>query len=162
MTLRFEVQQGYDHNYEPYTIQPNQIMRIITYLLNATEWTEITPRMPTSSAYAYLALIEDGKVIHTFHLERDSILVGRGSPTLSISNRYSNVSREHTLLTRSLEGVFIKDLDSKYGTYINGKRLYNEKRLTHGQRITLGGSKASNSICLFEFSLEQPTSPETI
>jgi len=48
------------------------------------------------------------------------------------------VSRRHSLIVVTLDSATIEDLDSKNGTYLNGKRLEEAELLSHGDRITLG------------------------
>jgi hypothetical protein len=50
-------------------------------------------------------------------------------------------SPEHARLTIKDEGIYITDLNSKHGTYLDGKRLTAQQptRFTPGQTITIGG-----------------------
>ncbi|MDO5295805.1 MAG: FHA domain-containing protein [bacterium] len=64
-----------------------------------------------------------------FYIARESISIGR-----SIDNDISleavkggrSVSRQHARLLRQSEGVFVEDLGSSNGTYVNGKKLLPE------------------------------------
>ncbi len=64
-------------------------------------------------------------------LKRDRILIGRRE-SCDIVLRFPNVSGEHCKLT--LEGGywFVKDLDSRNGTKVNGYRVAGRKRLDPG------------------------------
>ncbi|MBE9508760.1 MAG: FHA domain-containing protein [Chloroflexi bacterium] len=156
--LRFEVDTGHRHGFEPHRLTPQQIIRIAARLLGGTEWTEIANLMPTSEPYAYLTLIEDGRRMQVFGLDREEITVGRDANTCAVPvpERFSRVGRTHARITRSVQGIFIEDLDSMNGTYINGLpiRRGKRRRLAHGQKITLGGRVPSSKVCLLQFSLQ--------
>ncbi|HEX6240161.1 MAG TPA: FHA domain-containing protein [Polyangiales bacterium] len=51
-----------------------------------------------------------------------------------------DVSRLHLSLTRDGDGTLARDLDSKNGLEVNGKRL-RERRLRHGDTIALGATR---------------------
>lgn len=80
-----------------------------------------------------------GKV-HTrsFRLaENEKLVIGRGEDAgLPILDR--GLSRHHCCLEKHGEQFFISDLDSRNGTWLNGKRIKREK-LEGGDHIRLGG-----------------------
>jgi len=166
--LRFGLDKGRKHNFEPYCLTPQQVIRIAARLLRGTEWTEITNLMPTSEPYAYLTLIEGDRRVQIFGLDREQVYIGRGANNcaVSIPERYAYVGRNHACITHSVRGILIKDLNSKNGTYIDGRLIPkgNDRCLEHGQKITLGGSVPGDKVCQFEFSLKatvQPAPTET-
>ncbi|MFM2419615.1 MAG: hypothetical protein RL385_4338, partial [Pseudomonadota bacterium] len=50
-----------------------------------------------------------------------------------------DVSRFHVAVERDLDGTLLRDLDSKNGVEVNGKRV-RERRLRDGDRLRIGGS----------------------
>jgi hypothetical protein len=52
------------------------------------------------------------------------------------------VAKEHCVLERRGEAFVLRDLGSLNGTYVNGERVRGERRLTHGDEIALGATRA--------------------
>jgi pSer/pThr/pTyr-binding forkhead associated (FHA) protein len=66
------------------------------------------------------------------------LVIGRGeSAGLELTDR--DVSRDHLEIERDLDGALARDLRSKNGLVVNGKRL-RERRLRHGDVLTVGSS----------------------
>jgi pSer/pThr/pTyr-binding forkhead associated (FHA) protein len=65
-------------------------------------------------------------------------VIGRGEDADLVLN-HVDVSRAHLELVRDLDGTTARDLASKNGLEVNGRRL-RERRLRHGDVIRLGGS----------------------
>jgi len=53
------------------------------------------------------------------------------------------VSRLHAVIRRGVEDVFVINLDSANGTFVNGRRLepHEERAVSHGDVVALGGLK---------------------
>lgn len=161
--LRFGAKKGKGQYYEPHRLTPHQIVNIAERLLRATEWTDIVGIMPTGEPYAYLALIEGGVCTVTYRLDRDDVILGRDPDVCAVPlpQYFSRVSREHAQITRAVEGIFLEDLNSKNGTFVNGQPIMKPVRLEQGQIITLGGPVATDKVCHLLFSREPIDSPET-
>jgi len=161
--LRFESDMGREHRYQSHCLAPEQIIHIATQFLDGTEWTEIIKLMPTGEAYAYLTLIEQGRRVQNFGLYQEKVSLGRDANNCAvpIPRQYAYVGRSHAHITRSVQGIFIKDMDSKNGTYVDGQILQEgeSKHLEHDQKITLGGTEPNDKVCLFEFRLKRPIEP---
>ena len=71
-----------------------------------------------------------------FELEKKSTVFGRSKECEALIDE-SSVSRRHALFERSNSNIFVKDLNSTNGTFVNGKRILNQK-LADGDRIKLG------------------------
>ena len=85
-----------------------------------------------------LAVIGDDK---EFPLHSKSILIGRRGAEIILDD--SRVSRCHALIEINKEGkIKVKDLKSKNGTYINNKRI-TENRLNLGDVLLIGKTKLS-------------------
>lgn len=71
-----------------------------------------------------------------YPIKKDRILIGREVGCGVFINSES-VSRRHAEIVRTPSGFLIKDLGSKNGTYVNGKRI-EEVGLLGGEKITIG------------------------
>ena len=97
-----------------------------------------------------------------FDLNEKTILVGRKGDGIVLP--HASVSGRHASLEMDDEGVIVKDLDSKNGTYINGKKI-KEGRLMPGDTLRMGKvelileSKDKTVTCI-EKSLTQGFMPE--
>jgi pSer/pThr/pTyr-binding forkhead associated (FHA) protein/tetratricopeptide (TPR) repeat protein len=85
-------------------------------------------------------VIEEEGNLQVVNLEQDEleIMIGRKeSAQIRLGER--NVSRQHAILTKSQNQVFIEDF-SRYGTKVNGRRLDEAERveLKHGDEINIG------------------------
>ena len=74
----------------------------------------------------------------TFDLAGDRLAVGR-HPTNDLRIPELSVSRHHCTLHRTAEGWRISDLDSRLGTFINGRPVH-EAPLRHGDLVAIGDS----------------------
>jgi pSer/pThr/pTyr-binding forkhead associated (FHA) protein len=74
-----------------------------------------------------------------FIVNRLPALIGRdANATVRIQNDLA-LSRRHAMLFAQHEELWIRDLDSRHGTAINGVQLH-EQPLKSGDRITLGST----------------------
>jgi len=160
--LRFEKSKGREDRFEPHCLNLQQILNIAECLLGRAEWTEIIDLMPTGEPYAYLARIENDQHVQVVGLDREEVCLGRDahSCAVPIPERFTLVSREHACITRTVQGIFIKD-KSKNGTYIDGRRIPEGKlgQLGQGQKITLGGKEPGDKVPQLEFSLRVEFKP---
>ncbi len=145
-----------------YRLSAKQIMRIVTDLFGATEWTEIDKLM-TGKPYAYLVMKQDGKMITSFDLISDEVTIGRNHEICNISTpeECDLVSKEHAKIQRTINGIFIQDTGSKNGTFIDEEQVDKPVCLQPGQQITLGGRKIKDRVCLLEFTYELPEHSST-
>jgi hypothetical protein len=155
-SLRFEVGGTREKGFTRHRLEPEQVVRIVTELFGLSPWEEIKELMPTSQPYAYLTLIENGRQIQVFAIDADEVIIGRDwkSSGVLIPFRYALVSRTHARIFRTFNGVFIEDLGSTNGTFVEGAPVNNPLHLHHGQTITLGNSQPGESVCQLEVSFE--------
>jgi len=66
-----------------------------------------------------------------------SMIIGRDPGCQQVLD-YPMISWHHAQLTRSPQGIFVEDLGSRNGTFVNGKRIYGKVRIEPGQEIALG------------------------
>jgi serine phosphatase RsbU (regulator of sigma subunit) len=71
-----------------------------------------------------------------FHLEADEIVIGRREDA-AIVFKHAEVSRRHASVRRDEQGVTLVDLESTFGTYVNGART-SRHLLQPGDRIRFG------------------------
>jgi len=111
---------------------------------------KLEPPPTTFNSWVTLHLLDTGQVLPL--AERDEFTLGRISegqsimPDIDLSpyQAYaSGVSRLHALIKLKASRVFLTDLGSANGTYINGKRLNQniEYSLTNGDVVALGKLK---------------------
>ena len=101
-------------------------------------------------AWASVHLVDSGQILPL--ADRAEFTLGRISesqpimPDIDLTpyQAYaSGVSRLHAVIKRDREQVFVVDLDSSNGTYLNGKRLKpnTNQALNHGDMLSLGKLK---------------------
>ncbi len=91
----------------------------------------------------------DGK---TVALSAAVTTIGRTPDNMVAFSSDSNVSRYHAEIEERAGDHWLIELGSSNGTTVNGERVTAERRLSHGDRIILGGS----SEIIFESEVEQP------
>jgi two-component system cell cycle response regulator len=70
-------------------------------------------------------------------LDQPTVVVGR-APGCDFLLEDTALSRSHCLLGRSADGVFIEDLGSSNGTFVDGRLVQGRQRIEDGARIHLG------------------------
>ena len=82
-----------------------------------------------------------GRSGESFTIEGDRISIGR-SPDAEVFLDDVTVSRNHALIVRRQDGLYIDDLGSLNGTYVNRRRIESHK-LADGDEIQIGKFKLS-------------------
>jgi len=80
-----------------------------------------------------------GRAGETFPIEGERVTIGR-SPEASVFLDDVTVSRNHALLVRRRDGLYIDDLGSLNGTYVNRRRIESHK-LQNGDELQVGKYK---------------------
>ncbi|QDG51882.1 GGDEF domain-containing protein [Persicimonas caeni] len=86
---------------------------------------------------AYLIVISGPHVGRMYKVDQNNITMGR-SPKVDLQLNDVGVSRQHARIVHHGDDVFVEDLQSANGTYINGRRVTSEYQLQDGDKITLG------------------------
>jgi transcriptional regulator with GAF, ATPase, and Fis domain len=73
-----------------------------------------------------------------FALSQSEVPIGR-DPANLVSISDPSLSRRHCVLSQDGDGYWLRDLDSRNGTYLNGTAI-KEARVAHGDQIALGDS----------------------
>ena len=82
---------------------------------------------------------DDGYSIGRWDIDDGPVVVGRsGQAKVSIEDE--GLSRRHFLIVPEGEGYVIKDLSSRNGTWVDGRRIIAEK-LHHNDRILAGNAR---------------------
>jgi len=82
-----------------------------------------------------------------FSIHRSGITIGRAE-TAHIVITGSETSWEHSALTTRSDGIYVEDLRSLNGTFVNDQRIERAVRLAEGDQLRLGGSNT-----IFKFSM---------
>ncbi len=89
---------------------------------------------------ARLVIEGRGNWNHT-HLigETAQLKIGRGSKNeLDLNDLHA--SSQHAVITQRDDGHYIRDLSSRNGTFVNGEKVQEERKLSHGDQIKVGVS----------------------
>jgi hypothetical protein len=82
-----------------------------------------------------------GRAGESFTVDRERMSIGR-SPDAAVFLDDVTVSRNHALIVRRDDGLYIDDLGSLNGTYVNRRRIESHK-LADGDEIQIGKYKLS-------------------
>lgn len=85
----------------------------------------------------YLVIAEGPRQGVRFPLNQGDNAIGRAMGSEVLLEDQS-VSRQHSIVTASPEGLLVEDLGSKNGTYVNGQRLSEKVTIGHGDVIQVG------------------------
>jgi hypothetical protein len=103
------------------------------------------------------SLTPDGAPDNVFPLLDAEATIGR-APSNSISIADGSVSSNHARIVRTGEGFFLEDLQSRNGTFVNGEKVAEEKRLlADGDLIRVG-----KVILTFNIARESKAAEETL
>jgi pSer/pThr/pTyr-binding forkhead associated (FHA) protein len=80
-----------------------------------------------------------GRAGESFAIEGERMTIGR-SPDAHVFLDDVTVSRNHALVVRRRDGLYIDDLGSLNGTYVNRRRIESHK-LQHGDELQVGKYK---------------------
>jgi pSer/pThr/pTyr-binding forkhead associated (FHA) protein len=83
-----------------------------------------------------------------FELTESTNLVAGRTSGVDIIIEHPSVSRRHAELSLSWSGVFIKDLNSANGTFINDERISGSRRLRDRDEIRFGQQSSSSPVIL--------------
>lgn len=86
-----------------------------------------------------LVMIEGPSPGEEFELDQPEMVIGR-APTVDYPITFPAVSGRHALVSQKGGQIYIEDLNSSNGTFINGERLTGRQQLHGGEMISLGQS----------------------
>jgi pSer/pThr/pTyr-binding forkhead associated (FHA) protein len=99
----------------------------------------LDPEQIASDAETLVIRAGGGRAGETFLVSGDQMTIGR-SPEAEVFLDDVTVSRNHALLVRRRDGVYIDDLGSLNGTYVNRRRIESHK-LQDGDELQVGKYK---------------------
>ncbi len=88
---------------------------------------------------AFLVVIAGPQTGRMYKLDRNETILGR-SPKVDLQLQDVGISRTHSRLYRVGDKVFVEDLQSANGTFLNGQQLVMSQQLQDGDKITLGST----------------------
>ena len=103
------------------------------------DMTAVDPEEVSSDGAALVIRSGGGRAGETFVIEGEQMRIGR-SPDAHVFLDDVTVSRNHALLVRRRDGLYIDDLGSLNGTYVNRKRIESHK-LVDGDELQVGKYK---------------------
>src|SRR5689334_15090157 len=102
----------------------------------------------------FVLLVADALGRRRMEFPAGTVAVGRGQVN-DVRVQGSEVSRQHCELFADPSGYWIRDLGSRYGTYVNGEQVA-EARIADGDQIRLG--RTGGAEIQFEVEREEPVS----
>lgn len=143
---------------------PTYFIQVWKILAAAWGWPDVTepelaayklPKDSLSNVYGYLLINDSPMNQNIFCLKQESITIGRlYGCDIVVPIEYNRVSKMHALILYNNGKVYIKDANSKLGTFVNGVRIEGEYLLEHGQEVTLGASRAHETVFRFVFLID--------
>ena len=105
------------------------------------ETGELRPVDPEQTAHGGVLVIRagGGRAGETFELQGERMAIGR-SPEAEVFLDDVTVSRNHALLVRRRDGLYLDDLGSLNGSYVNRHRIESHK-LAPGDELQIGKYK---------------------
>ena len=103
------------------------------------DMTAVDPEEVSSDGAALVIRSGGGRSGETFVIGGKQMRIGR-SPDADVFLDDVTVSRNHALLVRRRDGLYIDDLGSLNGTYVNRKRIESHK-LVDGDELQVGKYK---------------------
>jgi DNA-binding winged helix-turn-helix (wHTH) protein len=73
-----------------------------------------------------------------FILEAGETVFGRDPAVAGVYVDHPSVSRRHACIAIGSQGAVLEDLDSRNGTFVNGRRIHQPTNIDHGAIIGLG------------------------
>ena len=98
---------------------------------------------PETKSAAFVLRSLDGRII--FKIDRDNITVGREHELKDYLAAKTFVSRRHCRFTLENDKLFVEDLNSANGTYVNNRKIFQKTKLAKGDEIGLGGAVFNGS-----------------
>ncbi len=109
-----------------------------TQIVDATRFRQAA-KLQQQRDQAYLIVIAGPHVGKMFKIEKEETMVGRSSRA-DLFVQDVGISRMHARIFSQGSDVFVEDLQSANGTYLNGNIVTSQQRLQDGDKITLGST----------------------
>lgn len=126
---------------------PEDVQALLTYTL------AMAPTV--NRIYGYLRPAWDGDEteVRYYPVKESGITIGRDPQicTLVVPWDFKRTSRVHASVFPNAGAIYIMDMGSKNGTYVDGNRVTDIIRLNPGQHILLGAGDRTDPLCVLEF-----------
>ncbi len=109
-----------------------------------------------------LRVLSGGPAGSTFAFEPGLVSIGRGAEAgiRFDAERDLSVSGRHAALYFESDRWWIRDLDSRNGTYVNGRRLTGPRALGDGDRVALGAGGPELQVRVAATAAAEPSRPD--
>jgi two-component system, cell cycle response regulator len=84
-----------------------------------------------------LTVLSGNATGHVFKIAPGANTIGR-HPNAELRIMDDGVSRQHAVVHREGNDLWVEDLDSRNGTYVNGNKIAQRTRLTEGDKLQVG------------------------
>ncbi len=99
--------------------------------------------------------VSNEKETHVHFIEKDSFTIGRGR-NIDLSIDWKGISREHLVVTSNVRDIFIRDLNSAFGTFVSEQKIsHGDQHYPMGHPIKLGSCPDVIRIYLFKQALSR-------
>lgn len=88
---------------------------------------------------AYLIVLSGPDVGQMYQVDGEEVVLGRAADN-QLRIHDAGISRKHARLVRRDDDVYIEDMGSANGTFLNGNKLVKPLQLRDGDKITLGST----------------------
>lgn len=132
---------------------PDDIRLLAETVLHATPWDEMNKLL--QNKIGYLCVYQPSQTVVRYPLYCfQEFSIGRSSTNQGhqVDSQYDLVSGTHAQIVTERDTVFVQDLSSSNGTYVNQNRLQDTKlvRISSSDRIYLGGQSSKGCVLWFE------------
>lgn len=103
----------------------------------ATDLASLSESTDPSRTRACLTVITGAAAGQMFKLAKGEAVIGR-SPTAAIRVVDDGVSRNHARIRNDSNGLYLDDMESRNGTFVNGARVSGSTVLREGDKIQVG------------------------
>lgn len=110
-----------------------------TQIVDANRFRQAARQQQQQRDQAYLIVIAGPHVGKMFKVEKEETTVGRSS-SADLFVQDVGISRMHARIFTSGSDIFVEDLQSANGTFLNGIVVGSQQRLQDGDKITLGST----------------------
>lgn len=112
----------------------------------------VEPIEPLETTFGYLNLVRDGRDSQRYSLRGSRIVIGRHPECdIVLSDEYMRVSRRHAAVYEKDNAIFVEDLESRNGTFVDGNRVIQPTVLAEGQYLLLGWRSPREGVCVLEY-----------
>jgi len=110
------------------------------YITKETLLRRIYKKVMDVDRYPRIEVIHLGMVMRCHLITIPEFIIGK-SADCHLRLDHADVSLHHSMIRTTPRGIYLFDLESASGTYVNGNRIHSIVDLSHGDKITVGSFK---------------------